>query len=113
VRQILFAMVSMLAFSPAYAHEQWADGSAIPAWIKAACCGPADAHQLRPDQVHRLDNGDWQIDGLARPVANEAAIPSQDGQYWAFYRGPYCISGDMKCSDSQSVIYCFFVPMSF
>jgi hypothetical protein len=40
--------------SPTNAHDYWADGKAVPNWVKASCCGPADAHHLRPDQVHKF-----------------------------------------------------------
>jgi hypothetical protein len=40
--------------SPTYAHDYWADGKPVPNWVKTSCCGPADAHHLRPDQVHKV-----------------------------------------------------------
>ena len=33
------------------------------------------------------------------------ALPSQDGDYWIFYRDGQ--------GGSQSIVYCFFVPMNF
>ena len=102
--------------APAGAHDQWANGQPIPDWIKSSCCGPADAHQLRPDQVH--DMGDYYlVDGYSRQIAKyvisgekwEPAsniIPSQDGYYWIFYRV-------LSDGVTQSNVYCFFVPMDF
>jgi hypothetical protein len=120
---------------PAAAHNEWANGQPVPAWIKAACCGPADAHHLRPDQVH--DEGDFYVvDGYVggpdngkiyktvnmgggRSAPNPSIIPSQDGDYWIFYRDGrrQCdrdIGGASICTvAAQSNIYCFFVPMNF
>jgi hypothetical protein len=95
----------VLLAGPALAHDQWANGSAIPDWVKASCCGPADAHLLRPDQVHRISDEFYQVDGYARKIPVGQALPSQDGQYWIFYRD--------DGGGSQSGVYCFFVPMEF
>jgi hypothetical protein len=132
---VILAAAGAALPSPAAAHNEWADGKAIPDWIKAACCGPADAHHLRPDQVH--DEGDYYVvDGYAggpqngkiyktidsgngRSASNPSIIPSQDGEYWIFYRdgGQQCdraIAGASICTVAiQSNIYCFFVPMDF
>jgi hypothetical protein len=121
--------------SPAAAHNEWANGQPVPAWIKAACCGPADAHHLRPDQVH--DEGDfYTVDGYfggpnngkiyktvnmgnRRSEPNPSIISSQDGDYWIFYRDgrrqcDHAVNGALICTAAaQSNIYCFFVPMDF
>ena len=93
--------------SPAQAHERWANGDPIPAWVKAECCGPADAHHLTSDQVHEVDGG-FQVDGyddkgVPRTIPAGKLLPSQDGDWWVFYRryedgtvSPvYCIFGVM------------------
>jgi len=108
--------------SPALAHDQWSNGDKVPAWVKASCCGAADAHHLRPEQVH--DMGDWyEVDGYyanGGKISHKIALPSQDGEYWIFYAdypggkscSPYAgCSPTMKAS--QSNVYCFFVPMAF
>jgi hypothetical protein len=99
------ASVCMLA-SPTFAHDIWSDGKPVPAWIKASCCGPADAHHLRPDQVHRVSDDYYEVDGYTRKIPVQQALPSQDGDYWIFYR-------DDTGGTAQSGIYCFFVPMAF
>lgn len=110
--------------SAAKAHDEWANGKPVPDWVKQSCCGPADAHHLRPDQVH--DEGDYYIvDGYEGRINKRSTqiLPSQDGSYWIFYRdkGVSCTPGwtggvaTQYCSDQgdQSNIYCFFVPMDF
>jgi hypothetical protein len=78
----------------------------IPVWVKRACCGKDDAHLLRPNQVHRVEGG-YRIDGYPLIVPYTSAQPSQDGNYWAFYR-IYGIVGDKP---QVSNIRCFFVPL--
>jgi hypothetical protein len=106
MRRALAALGATLALAaPASAHDYWADGKPIPDWVKASCCGPADAHHLRPDQVHRVSDDYYEVDGYYHRVPVSQALPSQDGDYWIFYRD--------NLSDGQSGIYCFFVPMDF
>lgn len=121
--------------SPAAAHNEWANGKPVPDWVKAACCGPADAHPLRPDQVQ--DEGDFCVVdgdfggpyngkiyktihiGDGRSAPNPSAIPSQDGDHWIFYRDgrgqcDRAIDGASICAaGAQSNIYCLFAPMDF
>jgi hypothetical protein len=116
-------MMKMLAFlsalalaSPAIAHDQWSNGGKVPAWIKQSCCGAADAHHLRPEQVH--DYGDWyEIDGYfanGGKISRAKVLPSQDGEYWAFWADYPAQAGMMGNQPaSQSTVYCFFVPMAF
>jgi hypothetical protein len=109
----LIAILGALVALPACAHDQWANGAPIPDWVKASCCGPADAHHLTSDQVHR-DGDYYRVDGFLRPIPIAVALPSQDGDYWIFYRdkdGAPGING--AGSGGQSGVYCFFVPMAF
>ena len=105
MKSFVFAVLLAAAADPVAAHEVWANGEAVPSWVKAACCGPADAHHLRPDQVHRVSGDYYKVDGYRHRIPAKDALPSQDGDYWIFYReGP---------GDEQSIVYCFFVPMYF
>ena len=126
--------------SPTYAHDYWADGKAVPNWVKASCCGPADVHHLRRDQVHKVSGDEakklrpkyanfvsvyhvyYVIDGYSRPIYAEGlnVMPSEDGDYWLFYDdgGKRCVGqsgGDgSNCYEQpQSDVYCFFVPFVF
>jgi hypothetical protein len=48
----------------------------------------------------------YEVDGYTRKIPVQQALPSQDGDYWIFYR-------DDTGGTTQSGIYCFFVPMAF
>jgi hypothetical protein len=111
---IMVGILAGLWCNSAFAHDQWADNTPVPSWVKASCCGAADAHHLRPEQVH--DYGDWyEVDGYygnGGKIPHRVALPSQDGDYWIFYAeggaGRYGGAGS-----GQSGVYCFFVPMAF
>lgn len=100
--------VTGLVFDPA-AYADPVTGK-IPAWINAACCGPQDAHKLRADQVHRISDDFYAVDGYVRRIPAGQALPSQDSDYWIFY-ADYPAAAGMQAS--QSGVYCFFVPMAF
>jgi hypothetical protein len=107
------AILGALSSVPACAHDQWKDGAPIPSWVKASCCGPEDAHHLTPGQVHRYSDY-YRVDGYHRPIPISVALPSQDGDYWIFYREKDgAPSANGAGSDGQSGVYCFFVPMAF
>src|SRR5271170_2070875 len=86
----MIARIAVLLFAlsagGAEAHDYWSDGKPVPDWVKASCCGPADAHHLRPDQVHRISDDYYSVDGYVRRIPVGQALPSQDGDYWIFYR---------------------------
>jgi hypothetical protein len=88
----------------AKAHDTWKNGVAVPAWVKASCCGPEDVHLLSPEEVHKVDGG-YRIDGYPDLIPNDTVFPSQDGNYWAFYR--------VYPDGSVSHIYCFFAVLGF
>ncbi len=91
--------------APAVAHDLWSNGKPVPGWIKSACCGEADAHRLRPDQVRQNARGDYVVQGYHDPIAAKFALPSADGDYWIFYRD--------NLDGSRSAVFCFFVPIDF
>lgn len=83
------------------AHEQWADGGQVPAWVKQQCCGSAEAHQLRPDQVHITPSG-YKVDGYRELIPEKRLLPSPDGSWWVFYRN--------YSDGNQGPVRCFFGP---
>jgi hypothetical protein len=103
MRSVLLAL--LLGATPALAHDQWADGTRVPDWVKRSCCGPEDVHHLTPEQVHKVDGG-YRIDGWPYVIPDDHVLPSQDGDYWAFY--------DLHWRGAQGnpTMFCFFVPLS-
>ena len=82
------APVTGIVFNPS-AYADPVTGQ-IPDWIKSSCCGPQDAHKLKPDQVYDLVDY-YRVDGYH---ANGGKIPRQiapakqakDSNYWIFCR---------------------------
>ncbi len=102
----IIAFFTFWATTPARAHDQWADGSAIPAWVKSACCGPQDAHVIDSGDVTGPDKqGFYHVKDVGNPVPGDHVFDSQDGQVWAFYN-PYMPPKDRY-------VYCLFLSRSF
>lgn len=81
---IAAATIAGLLAAPATAHQLWADGSAVPSWVKSSCCGPADAHILGPND-YSIDAEGFHVKGIKMVVPLDKVLPSRDGQVWAFY----------------------------
>src|SRR5262249_12272909 len=97
----LIVTALLTAAAPALAHDQWANGNPVPPWVKASCCGPEDVHHLTHAEVHAMAGG-WHVDGLRQVGADGRRLPSQDGDYWIFYKN--------FPDGSQTPVYCFFAP---
>jgi hypothetical protein len=96
----LFLLIPFIA-TPALAHDEWANGNPVPAWVKNACCGPDDVHHLTSQQVHPMSDG-WHVEGYRSILPYGRELPSQDGDYWIFYR--------TSPDGAQTPVYCFFAP---
>lgn len=100
MKKLLFALCLLAA--PAAAHNNWSDGTEVPEWTKKWCCGPSDVHMLNPSAVHIMTDG-YHIDGLNTVIPMSRAMPSPDGQYWAFFRNDNL---------PDSAVYCFYAPLN-
>ncbi len=101
-----FAVVTWFIFwwsMPARAHDVWANNTAVPSWVKAACCGPDDVHHLTPDMVRAMKDG-WHIEGVKEVLPYGKELPSEDGDWWVFYKDYPNQSGGFQA------VYCFFAP---
>lgn len=80
-------LIFMLINHSVFAHDTWANNTPVPSWVKAACCGPIDIHNLTLEGrvVFEVTNG-WRIEGLNNVVPRERTFPSQDGYSYAFYK---------------------------
>ena len=88
----------------AQAHDVWRTGEVVPDWVKHQCCGVSDAHRLEPGQVRRVEGG-YRVDGYPDLIPASLLLPSQDGDWWVFYR--------MHPDRSYSRVFCFFGPLNF
>jgi hypothetical protein len=96
-------LLTGLPIELAAAHEQWADGTRIPAWVRTSCCGVADVHRLGMAQAKHIDEeGGWFVEGHHYIVPDYQVLPSQDEFVWIFYT--------TYADGVQSHSYCFFIP---
>jgi hypothetical protein len=95
-------LIAALSAQPAIAHDAWIHGEPVPAWVKADCCGQADAHRILPEAVH-ITAGGYQIDGLPGVIPFSRVLPSQDGAVWVFFN-------ERGLPDPQ--IFCAFFPVN-
>lgn len=93
------ALVVLSLMSPV--HDVWADGSPVPRWVKSACCGPVDVHNIDISDLIRVQGG-WMIRGLDSVVPDNRVYPSQDGQVWAFW----------PPIGKLAPVHCLFIPWS-
>lgn len=95
-------LAAVLLTTPAGAHDYWSNGDRVPPWVKAQCCGPQDVHHIRPGAVHIMADG-YHIDGITTVIPVARALPSPDGQYWAFWN---------PVNEPEPFIFCFFAPLN-
>jgi hypothetical protein len=106
----LTALLGLWPWGAVCAHDQWSNGQEVPSWVKQACCGPSDVHHLRADQVHAMKDG-WHVDGYPEVLAYGRELPSQDGDYWIFYKHNLGEQNEYhQTYESFSPVYCFFTP---
>ena len=98
----IWLILPFLLAAPAQAHDFWTNGDPVPAWVKAACCGPSDVHHLRASAVHIKSDG-YHIDGIETVVPINDALPSPDGTYWGFWN---------PNGEPNPTIFCFFAPVN-
>jgi len=98
VALLFFILAVVFGRWDAHAHERWADGSSVPAWIKSACCGEADAHVLGPSD-YWIDANGFHVVGVNAIVPLDKVLPSQDGKVWAFYAAS---------AGENASVYCVF-----
>ncbi len=98
------ALAAALLLAPrARAHDTWANGDPVPAWVKADCCTQAHAHHILNSAVHVRPDG-YHVDGYPYTIPFDQAHPSPDGSTWLFY--------STFRDGTPDVPLCFFVPPS-
>ena len=104
---VAFLVLAFGAVTHAEAHTQWADGSGIPDEIKKACCGEAEAHMLRDEDVW-VENGEYHVRGYRYTYPVNKAQPSPDGRFWIFYGTYWGDYGSREKYDGMPI--CYFAP---
>ncbi len=88
------------------AHEKWADGTIVPAWVKSACCGPQDVHVIDSDDVTGPNKqGFYHVKDIDTLVPSDRVYDSLDGVTYVFY-APYLTAANRH-------VYCLFLSRGF
>jgi hypothetical protein len=106
MRRALAAFGATLTLAAtASAHDYWPTASRFPTGSRPRAAGRPMRITCGPTKCTASPTTIYEVDGYHRRVPVSQALPSQDRDYWIFYRDDR--------SDGQSGMYCFFVPMDF
>ena len=74
---VAFATVTIESAS---AHDKGCDGNPVPGGIKWDCCGKADEHRLKPEQISRGRNDEYVVsfEGYTFVIPAGKTPPSSD-----------------------------------
>jgi hypothetical protein len=95
-----WAAIAVLAFAAvviesANAHDKGCDANPVPKAIKLDCCGKADEHQLKPEQITRGPNDEYIVsfEGYTFVIPADKALPSNDPCSQIFFENVWAIAG--------------------
>jgi hypothetical protein len=117
----VWAMIAGLAFPPmtiesARAHDKGCDANPVPEAIKLDCCGKADEHRLKPEQITRGPNDEYivRFEGYTFVIAADKALPSNDPCSHIFFENVWAIVGGNQIRfPATPGVYCFLTPLDF
>ena len=117
----IWAAIAVLAFAAmtiesASAHDKGCDGNPVPRAIKLDCCGEAEEHQLKPEQIRRGANGEYIVsfEDYTFVIPADKALPSNDPCSHIFFENVWVIAGGnvMRFPGTPGV-HCFLTPLDF
>jgi hypothetical protein len=117
----MVAAATLLAFAAvtiegASAHDIGCDGNPVPVAIKLDCCGKADEHQLKPEQISRGPDGEYIVsfEDYTFVIPADKALPSNDHCSHIFFENIWTILGDKHARIPETPgVYCFLTPLDF
>jgi hypothetical protein len=94
----------------ASAHDKGCDGSPVSAGIKLDCCGKADEHQLKPEQISRGPKDEYIVsfEGYTFVIPADKVLPSNDHCSHIFFKNAWAMGGGNVVR-----VYCFLTPLEF
>ena len=100
----------------ASAHDKGCDGNPVLGRIKVDCCGEAEEHQLKPEQIRRGPNDEYivSLEDYTFVIPADKALPSNDPCSHIFFENVWAIVGGnhMRFPGTPNV-YCFLTPLDF
>jgi hypothetical protein len=118
-RPRVWALIAVLAFAAmtiesAGAHDKGCDGNPVPVAIKLDCCGKADEHRLKPEQIRRGPNGEYIVsfEDYTFVIPADKALPSNDNCSHIFFESVWAIAGGNVVHVPWTPnVFCFLTPL--
>jgi hypothetical protein len=106
-----------MAIEGASARDKGCNGDPVPGRIKLDCCGEADEHQLKPEQISRGPNDEYIVsfEGYTFVIPADKALPSNDPCSHIFFPNMWVETddGNQVRDPSTPNIRCFLTPLDF
>jgi len=105
------------AIEGASAHDKGCDGNPVLGRIKLDCCGEAEEHRLKPEQISRGPNDEYVVsfEGYTFVIPADKALPSNDPCSHIFFPNMWVVTDDgNQVRDPRTPnIRCFLTPLGF
>ena len=106
-----------MAIEGASAHDKDCDGNPVLGRIKVDCCGEAEEHQLKPEQIRRGPNDEYivSLESYTFVIPANKALPSNDPCSHIFFPNMWVVTDDgNQVRDPRTPnIRCFLTPLGF
>jgi hypothetical protein len=120
--KLLVLPIGLVAFTAmavdgARAHDKDCDGNPVLDRIKVDCCGEAEEHQLKPEQISRGPNDEYIVsfESYTFVIPVDKALPSNDPCSHIFFPNMWLVTDDgNQVRDPRTPnIRCFLTPLAF
>jgi hypothetical protein len=105
-----------MAIEGASAHDKDCDGNPVLGTIKVDCCGEAEEHQLKPEQIRRGPNDEYIVsfEGYTFVIPADKALPSNDPCSHIFFPNMWVVTDDGNQGRDPRTpnIRCFLTPLA-
>jgi hypothetical protein len=108
--------LTAMTIESASAHDKGCDDNPVPVAIKLDCCGKADEHQVKPEQITRGPNDEYIVsfDDYTFVIPADKALPSNDRCSHIFFENVWAIVGGNQIRvPGTPGVYCFLTPLDF
>ena len=105
-----------ITIESADAHDKGCDGNPLPKGIKLDCCGEAEEHRLKPEQISRGPNHEYIVsfEEYTFVIPADKALRSNDPCSHIFFENVWMIAGEnaVRYPGTPDVVS-FLTPLNF
>ncbi len=106
-----------IAVESASAHDKGCDGNLVPPRVKLDCCGGAEEHRLKPEQISRGANHEYIVsfEDYTFVIPVDKVLPSNDPCSHIFFPNMwvYDDAGNQVRDPRPPSVHCFLTPLGF